>query len=102
MGSWGRAPTPRHVRLAVLQRDQFVCQLGYPRCEYFATEVDHIVSTAALGVSREHVGVDDCQAVCASCHRTKSLAEQRAGIKASAARRAARRKLPKQPHPGET
>ena len=101
MSTWGRPPTPRHVRLAVLERDQWRCQLGYSGCTYHATVVDHITSTAALGVTREQVGPDGCQAACASCHAIKTAAEKRAGIKATNARRAARRRLPQKRHPGE-
>ena len=81
MGTWGRPPTPRHVRLAVLERDQWRCQLGYSGCTYHATVVDHITSTAALGVTREQVGPDGCQAACASCHAIKTAAEKRARVK---------------------
>jgi len=102
MTSWGRRPTPRHVRLAVLERDQWRCQLGYPGCTYHAVEVDHIESTAQTGVSREQVDVDGCQSACASCHAVKSKAEAAAGRRASNARRAARRKLPEpSKHPGD-
>ena len=102
MSSWGRRPTPHHVRVHVLERDGWQCQLGYPGCTFVATEVDHIASTAAVGVSREQVDADGCQAVCASCHAVKTAAEKRAGIAASNARRAARRKLPKpSKHPGD-
>jgi len=83
MTSWGRRPTPRHVRLAVLERDQWRCQLGYPGCTYHAVEVDHIESTAQTGVSREQVDVDGCQSACASCHAVKSKAEAAAGRRAS-------------------
>ena len=101
MSSWGRPPTPRHIRLAVLERDGWQCRLGLPGCTLLATEVDHIASTAELGVTREQVDEDGCQAVCHSCHAIKTAAEHRAGIKTSNARRAARRKLPQQKHPGE-
>lgn len=101
MSTWGRPPTPRHVRVRVLERDDWQCQLGYPGCTYHATEVDHIESTAAIGVSREHVTEDGCQAVCSSCHSIKTAAEKRAGIQTRAARRAARLRLPQRPHPGE-
>src|SRR6476659_4252901 len=102
VSSWGRRPTPRHVRLAVLERDGWRCQLGYPGCTYHAVEVDHIASTTQTGVSREQVDADGCQAVCANCHHTKTEAEKRAGIKASHARRATRKRLPKSAkHPGE-
>ena len=73
-----RAGIPRTSsawRRAVLERDGHVCR----QCGDRATEADHIVSRA-LAPERA-ADVDNGQALCSDCHRTKTLAE------AAAARR---------------
>jgi 5-methylcytosine-specific restriction protein A len=103
MSTWGTGRgVPRDIRARVLERDGGVCQLGYPGCAYHATEVDHIINVARLGVHRNHANDDtNLQSVCSPCHSIKTAAEQAAGARAAAARRAARRHLPVKPHPGE-
>lgn len=96
MSTWGtRRGVSRSVRARIMSRDQGMCQLGYPNhCTLIATEVDH--------VGDPHDDSDEMlRAVCAQCHRVRTMQQSRAGSAASAARRAARRKLPQRPHPGE-
>src|SRR5262245_5329117 len=69
------------VRTRVLERDGGVCQRGYEGCLGLASEVDHIVNVASLGLTREQDNDEDnLQSVCAACHAVKSEAEKRAGI----------------------
>jgi 5-methylcytosine-specific restriction endonuclease McrA len=46
-----RLTTPgyRRLRLAVLDRDRWVCQIGGPGCTQAATQVDHVVARADGG-----------------------------------------------------
>jgi 5-methylcytosine-specific restriction endonuclease McrA len=55
----------KSTRLAVLERDRYVCRLQLAGCSVRASSV-HLAPTR-LG---DHVGatVDDCVAACASCH----------------------------------
>jgi 5-methylcytosine-specific restriction endonuclease McrA len=46
--TWGQGGVPSALRAKVLRRDGYQCQLQYGR----ATEVDHIIGVAELGVSR--------------------------------------------------
>ena len=103
MSTWGTGcGVPRHIAVRVYERDGGVCQLGYPGCSFYATECDHIVNIARLGVDRNSANDEDnLQAVCASCHAIKTKAETRAGTQARAAHRRARLKLPQQKHPGD-
>lgn len=96
MSRWGtRRGVPRHVRERIMSRDRGECQLGYlNHCTIIATEIDH--------VGDPHDDSDDnLRAVCSPCHRARTMQQSRAGSAASAARRAARRKLPQKPHPGD-
>ena len=98
--SWGTRNrfTPADRR-AVLDRDEHVCQLQLAGCEWVATVVDHRIPLSRWpGDPRD---LDNGAAVCASCHDQKTRAETAAGQQASAARRAARRKLPQRKHPGD-
>lgn len=103
MSTWGQGHgVSRSVRARVMQRDGGVCQLQYPGCTHLATEIDHIVNCASLGVSRAEANHEDpCQACCVSCHRRKSEHERAAAKARSDAHRARRRKLPVAPHPGD-
>lgn len=101
-GRWGQRGVPRAVRAAVLARDGHACRLRYDGCIGRATEADHIVNVASLGVDRaEAVAVESMQAACAPCHRIKTRRETGAAVAASNRRRAARRRQPPQPHPGD-
>ena len=91
----GRVPPQERAR--ILERDGGACQLGYEGCTWHATIVDHIVALASGGTADP----ENLQAVCVHCHDVKTEAHRLAAIKASAARRYARRHLPVKPHPGE-
>lgn len=103
MSTWGRRGVPQHIRLRVLERDGWRCQLGYDGCTYRADEVDHIVPVAQLGVSRAEATDETLlQAVCTSCHKIKTEAQRLAAVNASAQHRHARRHLPvPRKHPGD-
>ena len=95
MSTWGtRRGVPRSVRDRIMARDRGECQLRLDCCTIIATEIDHI------GDPYDDSD-DNLRAVCSPCHRVRTTAQSRAGSAASAARRAARRKLPQKPHPGE-
>lgn len=103
MSTWGSgggwaysAAKPR-----ILERDHWQCQLRYPGCLIEATEVDHITNIARLGIPRSHIDDTNLQAACHYCHGIKTAAERRAGQQRTRARRAARKKLPTKPHPGD-
>ncbi len=103
MSTWGTRAgrTQPHQRARILARD-VVCQLGYQGCEYRAVEVAHILPLSVLGPDHPMLNDDSNLAgACHSCHARKTEAEKLAGIKASNARRKARRHLPQAPHPGE-
>lgn len=99
MSTWGTrlGRVPPQQRAPILERDGGVCQLGYDGCTWHATEVDHIVPLASGGTADP----DNLQACCHSCHAIKTEAHRLTAIKASAARRQARRHLPVTPHPGD-
>ena len=78
-----------------------MCQLGYPGCTYYATEIDDIIPVSVLGVGREELDDDNRQAVCSSCHHVKTERHRLAAWRASQQRRYQRRHLPVKPHPGE-
>lgn len=103
MSSWGQGTTWgwRKARQVVLERDAFECQLRYDCCTFSATEVHH---TGGLhGLSRaEAVDPETCVAVCSPCHAKVTARQSVAAQQRLNAVRAARKKLPQQPHPGET
>jgi 5-methylcytosine-specific restriction protein A len=74
------------------------CQLSLPGCTITATEVDHVVSWAqgvAQGMTTQEIdSVENAQAVCATCHKTKTQVEAAHG---RAQRSVAK---PTQRHPG--
>jgi 5-methylcytosine-specific restriction protein A len=83
----------RAVRLQVLKRDQYRCQLQYAECVGQATEVDHITNIAASNTQRAQANnPNELQAVCSPCHRAKTQRE------AAQARGSWRR--PPERHPG--
>ena len=44
-----RSPEWRRLRLFVLARDAYTCQIHGPRCKGYATEVDHVIARADGG-----------------------------------------------------
>lgn len=56
------------VRLAVLERDGWTCQLRYDGCTGRAEEVDHIIPRAAGGPMFDP---GNLRAVCRNCHRQR-------------------------------
>lgn len=86
--SWRLSPLPRgwrRIRLRVLVRDRWRCQLRGPKCADRATEVDHIDD-------RDDHHERNLRAVCATCHASRT------GRQAQAAGVAQYR--PREPHPG--
>ena len=82
----------------IFERDRGTCQQRDFGCTVAATEVDHIISVAELGIPRADANDDEnLRAICSSCHRRKTQREALAG----AQRRKERRHLPRQPHPGD-
>lgn len=99
-GAW------RRVRASVLRRDGYRCRLRIAGiCTDLATQVDHRVNLATLGIPRNHPRALDpanLQAVCAECHAYKTERERIKALAASnRARAAARRARRQQPHPGD-
>ncbi|MGV0634484.1 HNH endonuclease signature motif containing protein [Mycolicibacillus trivialis] len=78
-GNWGNGGVPKRVRRIVLARDHHTCQLAYPGCTGQATEVDDIIPVSVRGIPRSQTRPEDCQAVCAPCHRQKTQREAQAG-----------------------
>jgi 5-methylcytosine-specific restriction enzyme A len=70
----------RALRLAVLDRDRWLCQIGGPRCTKAATEVDHIVARADGGPVWDTTNL---RAACRACN-------SRGGAEMTNARRAFR------------
>jgi 5-methylcytosine-specific restriction protein A len=84
----------RRTRKIVLERDDYRCQLNYPGCLGEATEVDHAVNIAAIGIQRrDALDPDVCAATCVNCHRLKTIRESQAG-------RHRKRRRPRQ-HPAD-
>jgi 5-methylcytosine-specific restriction endonuclease McrA len=55
------------VRLAILERDGYRCQIKGKRCTQVATEVDHVVSLAEGGARLDPTNL---RAACRSCNLT--------------------------------
>jgi 5-methylcytosine-specific restriction protein A len=84
----------KKLRLQVLDRDGYRCQLRYPDvCTGHATQVDHVHNTAAGGAELD---ADNCAAACSPCNARKSSAEGKAARARNKAKRFAARPL----HPG--
>lgn len=79
----------KRLRVKVLKRDNYRCQLREPGCTGDATQVDHITNTAAGGAELDP---DNCQSSCPTCNARKA---QREAVKA----RTAWKRKPEQ-HPG--
>jgi 5-methylcytosine-specific restriction endonuclease McrA len=58
----------QRVRRAVLERDEFRCQLRRPGCTLDATEVDHIVSVADGGAWYDP---ENLRAACRWCNSSR-------------------------------
>jgi 5-methylcytosine-specific restriction endonuclease McrA len=102
--TWGQGSTrnSRATRQTVLERDHFECSLKYDCCTWAATEVHHVHSITERQIRRaDATNPDDCIAVCAPCHARVTERQRLAAQQQMNAIRAARRKLPQRPHPGE-
>ncbi|WP_457095183.1 HNH endonuclease [Mycobacteroides abscessus] len=64
----------KRMRERVLKRDRYQCQIRGPHCTGHATQVDHIVNTAAGGVELDPANL---QSACPPCNARK--AQQEAG-----------------------
>ena len=84
----------------MLERDAFECQLRYDCCTFSATEVHHIGGLGGL-TRAQAVDPATCQAVCGPCHQRVTAKQSVAAQQRLNAARAARKKLPVGPHPGE-
>ena len=100
---WGNRGVPQHIRIRVFERDGWRCQLNYSGCTIVATEVDHRVNVASLGITRAQADRNEnlLQAVCRHCHARKTEHERLTAWHAAQQRRHERRRLPVAPHPGE-
>lgn len=63
-----RSPAWRRVRLTVLERDGYLCQLRLPGCTVTATTVDHLVSRARGGAALDP---NNLRAACTPCNSRK-------------------------------
>jgi 5-methylcytosine-specific restriction enzyme A len=59
-------PVWREVRLLVLRRDGFVCQIRGPRCVVEASDCDHVVPWQAGGAWYDP---ENLRAACEPCNR---------------------------------
>ncbi|MFI5561515.1 HNH endonuclease [Amycolatopsis japonica] len=73
-GSRRKRRLPEHVRKAVLQRDNYRCQLRLDddKCEVRANQVDHIVPEARGGSD----ALTNLQAACAFCNNSKNAGQR--------------------------
>jgi len=62
----------KQLRAQVLRRDRYRCQLREEGCTGRATQVDHIVNTAAGGAELDP---DNCQSTCSHCNARKAQRE---------------------------
>lgn len=100
--SGGSTSESRRAREECLNRARRQCQLRYDGCTGHATHADHKVNIASLGLQRgEATDPADLQAACEWCHGIKSKAEAREGTVRHNKARAARRRQPVRPHPGD-
>ena len=60
-------PLRKKVREAVLERDEYLCQIGlFPTCSRHATDVHEILTRARGGSTTDP---DNCISLCRGCHR---------------------------------
>ena len=64
---WYSGPWKR-VRLTVLQRDDYRCQIAGPGCTRTATEVDHIPPAALDPTGHTWFDPDNLRAACQPCN----------------------------------
>lgn len=62
----------KQLRQRVLKRDRYQCQVREPGCTGRATQVDHIINTAAGGAELDS---ENTQAICPSCNARKAQRE---------------------------
>jgi 5-methylcytosine-specific restriction protein A len=76
-------PAYRRLRLLVLDRDRWRCQVRGPRCTKVATEVDHVIERADGGAMYDPANM---RASCKPCNgwraanRTNALRRYRLGV----------------------
>jgi len=104
--NYGNRGVPQRVRQRILDRDGHRCQLRYEGCVGQATEVDHTVNVARLGVDRAQANdPGNLAAACGPCHRIKTERERVTALAASNRQRAAARRArlgrPAEKHPGD-
>ena len=75
--SWSgdRRGFPAAIRKQIMDRDHWSCQINGTGCKRKATQADHIKPHAEGGDDSAANG----QAVCATCHWIKTMAEQARG-----------------------
>ena len=64
----------RKLRLEVLERDHWLCQVRLPVCTTAATTVDHIVPLARGGA---RLDPENCRASCGPCNSSRSASARR-------------------------
>lgn len=74
-GTVTRTTAWQKLRPQVLNRDNHRCQIQHPGCTGHATQVDHIINTAAGGAKLDP---DNCQAACRPCNARKAQQESAA------------------------
>ena len=66
------SPAWRRVRLAVLNRDGWVCQIRGPRCEVQANQADHVIPWRVGGAIFDP---DNLRAACGPCNAGRAYHE---------------------------
>ena len=64
----------RHVRLTILRRDGYLCQIRGPRCTGEATEVDHIVPIIVGGARLDPANL---RGSCQNCNGDRRFIDRR-------------------------
>jgi 5-methylcytosine-specific restriction protein A len=64
----------RRVRLTILRRDGYLCQIRGPRCTGEATEVDHIVPIIVGGARLDPANL---RAACQACNGDRRFQDRR-------------------------